>query len=143
MHAKKGGTKRPADSSIDAIQQRLSDVLSTFASLREDGRTLVERIHTSLLEMRQLRQQLREQRSGKPAVQHGGFSPARAVFLQAQFGFTERETEVAFLLAQGRSNVAIAKALGISAHTARHHTQRVLGKLKVHSRAEAGAKLRG
>jgi DNA-binding CsgD family transcriptional regulator len=33
--------------------------------------------------------------------------------------------------------------LGISAHTARHHTQRVLAKLKVHSRAEAGAKLRG
>jgi DNA-binding NarL/FixJ family response regulator len=143
MHAKKGGTKRPADSSIDAIQQRLSEVLSTFASLREDGRTLVDRIHTSLLEMRQLRQQLREQRSGTSVVQHGGFSPARAVFLQAQFGFTERETEVAFLLAQGRSNIAIAKGLGISTHTARHHTQRVLGKLKVHSRAEAGAKLRG
>jgi DNA-binding NarL/FixJ family response regulator len=142
-NSKKGATKRPADSSIDAIQQRLSQVLSTFASLREDGRTLIESIHSSLLEMRELRQQLREQRSGNTPVQHGGFSPARAVFLQAHFGFTERETEVAFLLAQGRSNVAIAKALGISTHTARHHTQRVLGKLNVHSRSEAGAKLRG
>ena len=47
------------------------------------------------------------------------------------------------LLAQGRSNVAIAKTLGISTHTARHHTQRVLAKMRVHSRAEAGAKLRG
>jgi DNA-binding CsgD family transcriptional regulator len=143
MQAKKGARKKPTDSSMDAIQQRLSDVLSTFASLREDGRSLLERIHSSLLEMRELRQQIREQRSGRTPVEHGGFSPARAVFLQAHFGLTERETEVAFLLAQGRSNVAIAKALDISTHTARHHTQRVLAKLKVHSRAEAGAKLRG
>jgi hypothetical protein len=28
-------------------------------------------------------------------------------------------------------------------HTARHHTQRILSKLEVHSRGEAGAKLRG
>jgi DNA-binding CsgD family transcriptional regulator len=143
MHAKKGAKKKPADSSIDAIQERLSEVLSTFASLREDGRTLIEHIHSSLLEMRNLRQQIREQRSGRTPAQHSGFSPARAVFLQSHFGLTDRETEVAFLLAQGRSNLAIAKALGISTHTARHHTQRVLGKLKVHSRAEAGAKLRG
>jgi DNA-binding CsgD family transcriptional regulator len=141
-HGKKGA-KKPSDSSVDGIQQRLSQVLSTFASLREDGRTLIENLHSSLLEMRELREQLREQRSGRVPVQHGGFSPARAVFLQAHFGLTERETEVAFLLAQGRSNVAIAKALGISTHTARHHTQRVLGKLNVHSRSEAGAKLRG
>ena len=33
--------------------------------------------------------------------------------------------------------------LGISPHTARHHTQRVLDKLGVHSRAAAGARLRG
>jgi DNA-binding CsgD family transcriptional regulator len=60
-----------------------------------------------------------------------------------QFGLTARETEVAMLLAKGRSNVSIAKTLGISTHTARHHTQRVLVKLRVHSRAEAGAKVRG
>jgi DNA-binding CsgD family transcriptional regulator len=143
MPTKKGARKKPTDSSMDAIQQRLSEVLSTFSSLREDGKTLLERIHSSLLEMRELRQQIREQRSGKIPVEHSGFSPARATFLQAHFGLTDRETEVAFLLAQGRSNVAIAKALDISTHTARHHTQRVLGKLRVHSRAEAGAKLRG
>jgi DNA-binding CsgD family transcriptional regulator len=143
MQAKKRARKGPADSSLDALHARLSEVLSTFAALREDGRSLLERIHSSLLEMRQLRQQIREQRSGKAPAEHSGFSPARAVFLQDHFGLTGREIEVAFLLAQGRSNVAIAKALGISTHTARHHTQRVLGKMKVHSRAEAGAKLRG
>jgi DNA-binding CsgD family transcriptional regulator len=50
---------------------------------------------------------------------------------------------VAAMLAQGRSNSAIAAALRISTHTARHHTQRVLAKLGVHSRAQAGAKVRG
>jgi DNA-binding NarL/FixJ family response regulator len=56
---------------------------------------------------------------------------------------TRREAEVAELLSQGRSNQAIARALNISEHTARHHTQRILSKLEVHSRGEAGAKLRG
>jgi DNA-binding CsgD family transcriptional regulator len=57
-------------------------------------------------------------------------------------GMTPREAEVASLLADGLSNTAVARRLGISPHTARHHTQRVLGKLGVHSRAEAGARLR-
>jgi DNA-binding CsgD family transcriptional regulator len=59
------------------------------------------------------------------------------------YGFTDREVEVARLLAQGRRNSAIATELGISPHTARHHTQRVLAKIGVHSRAEAVARLRG
>lgn len=59
------------------------------------------------------------------------------------YGLTERESDVARLLAEGRRNWAIATELGISPHTARHHTQRVLAKLGVHSRAEAVARLRG
>lgn len=62
--------------------------------------------------------------------------------LRARFGLTPRELEVARLLAEGRRNSAIAQALGISPHTARHHTQHVLAKLGAHSRAEAGARLR-
>jgi len=142
MHAKKAAKKK-SDSRPDTTQERLSQVLSSFATLRQDGQALIERIHTSLLEMRELRQQIREQRNRPTSGRHDGFAPARQAYLQMQFGITSRETQVAMLLAQGRSNMAIAKALGISAHTARHHTQRVLGKLKVHSRAEAGAKLRG
>ncbi len=141
MHAKKAGKKRSADSTSDGAQERLSEVLSTFATLREDGRALIERIHGSLLEMRDLRQQIRAQRTER--TPGGGFAPARTAYLQMEFGLTVRETQVALLLGQGRSNVAIAKTLGISTHTARHHTQRVLGKMKVHSWAEAGAKLRG
>jgi ATP/maltotriose-dependent transcriptional regulator MalT len=141
MHAKKAAKKQAADPNLDATQERLSEVLSTFATLREDGRAVIDRIHTSMLEMRDLRQQLREHRAGRTPAR-ADFAPARTAYLQMQFGLTARETEVAVLLAQGLSNVAIAKTLAISTHNARHHTQRVLGKLKVHSRAEAGAKLR-
>jgi DNA-binding NarL/FixJ family response regulator len=62
--------------------------------------------------------------------------------LQTRYGLTRREVQVAGLLAQGRSNSGIAQDLRISAHTARHHTQRILSKLEVHSRGEAGAKIR-
>jgi DNA-binding CsgD family transcriptional regulator len=68
--------------------------------------------------------------------------PPTALRLQDEYGLTPREVEVALLLSQGLSNSALARQLGISPHTARHHTQRVLGKLGVHSRAEAGARLR-
>lgn len=51
------------------------------------------------------------------------------------FRLTEREARVATLLARGRSNGEIARALGVSPHTARHHTESVLLKLGVHSRA--------
>jgi DNA-binding NarL/FixJ family response regulator len=143
MHANKAAKKRSADSSRDTTQERLSEVLSTFTTLREDGRALIKRIHSSLLEMRELRQQIREQRRGRTPGRDAGFAPTRSAHLQKQFGLTARETEVALLLAQGRSNVTIAKTLDISTHTARHHIQRVLSKLRVHSLAEAGAKLRG
>lgn len=50
------------------------------------------------------------------------------------FRLSRREMEVARLLADRRSNEEIAVALGISRHTARHHTERVLAKLGVRSR---------
>lgn len=59
------------------------------------------------------------------------------------FGFTRSEMRVASLLADGRSNKGVAAALCISPHTARRHTERVLAKLGVRSRAEVGPKLRG
>jgi DNA-binding NarL/FixJ family response regulator len=55
--------------------------------------------------------------------------------LQEQFGLTPREAEVTLLLAEGRSNDAIAEALVISPHTVRHHVQKVLRKLGASSRA--------
>jgi DNA-binding CsgD family transcriptional regulator len=58
--------------------------------------------------------------------------------LQARYCLTAREVDVAIELAHGRSNAAIARALSISPHTARHHAEKIFLKLGVHSRAEVG-----
>lgn len=47
---------------------------------------------------------------------------------------TARERQVAALLARRATNREIAAALGVSAHTARHHTEHVFAKLGVTSR---------
>jgi DNA-binding CsgD family transcriptional regulator len=60
----------------------------------------------------------------------------------ARFGLTVRELHVARLLAAGLSNERISAALGISPHTARRHTEKVLRKVGVTSRSAVGQKLR-
>gem|GEM_PF-1190535 len=62
--------------------------------------------------------------------------------LRARFQLTTRECEVARLLAAGRSNTEVATALGVTHHTARRHTEAVLRKLAVSSRAAVGAMIR-
>jgi len=132
----------PQDPIRTVSPDQLSALRATFTSLRQDGRQIIGRIRDSLDEMRQLRARLLEQRAA--AARAAGLKgPSRNATLQSTHGFTPREIQVAMLLAEGRSNVAIAAALRISPHTARHHTQRVLAKLSVHSRAAAGALLRG
>jgi DNA-binding NarL/FixJ family response regulator len=108
--------------------ERLSRLLSDLRELRAEGRRLVAGIHAAVQEMQHSSWKGREGRAGNR--------------LQVQYGMTSREAEVARLLEEGCSNSAIAQRLAISPHTARHHTQRVLGKLGVHSRSEAGAILR-
>ncbi|HET6836519.1 MAG TPA: LuxR C-terminal-related transcriptional regulator [Gemmatimonadales bacterium] len=118
---------------------KLAELLTSFSHLRNNNQALVQTLHGSIHELRELRSSLQKQH----AI---GLSPGtngkQDRSLAARFGLTRREVEVATLLAQGRSNQAIARQLKISAHTARHHTQRILSKLEVHSRGEAGAKIR-
>jgi len=52
---------------------------------------------------------------------------------------TAREVEVLRLVANGASNAAVAESLGISVHTVKRHVANLLQKLRVSSRAEAGA----
>lgn len=61
--------------------------------------------------------------------------------LRAEFGLTPRETEVAVLLAEGRSNNEIAEQFVISEHTARRHTEHVLRKLELNTRAAVAHRL--
>ena len=66
-----------------------------------------------------------------------------AAELMARFRLTSRECEVARLLADGRSNLEIATALEVTRHTARRHTEAVLRKLALRSRAQVGPALKG
>lgn len=60
--------------------------------------------------------------------------------LRARYRLTARELDVVRLLSEGLHNVELAMRLGISDSTARHHTESVLLKLGLHSRAQvAGA----
>jgi len=122
-------------------RNRFFDLLSTFSALRSNGQALIDQIRGSLDEMRELRTRLRHQQ-GTPTEpgSNGGGNGHPAI--RHLYGLTSREAQVASLLIHGQSNSAIAKELRISPHTARHHTQRILAKLGVHSRAAAGAKLR-
>jgi DNA-binding CsgD family transcriptional regulator len=63
--------------------------------------------------------------------------------VRQKFDLTNREVQVAHLLARLMSAREIASALGVSLSTARRHTERVLAKLGVHSRREVAAVLRG
>jgi DNA-binding CsgD family transcriptional regulator len=54
--------------------------------------------------------------------------------LRTRYGLTVRELQVASLIMHRLSNTEIARMLGISPHTARHHTENVLAKLGVRSR---------
>lgn len=53
--------------------------------------------------------------------------------------FTEREAEVAELMAAGRSNAEIADALGLSVFTVKNHVSSILMKVHAQSRTEATA----
>ena len=56
--------------------------------------------------------------------------------VESERQLTPRETQVARLLACRATNAEIAASLGISGHTARNHTRRVLEKLGLTSKTE-------
>jgi DNA-binding NarL/FixJ family response regulator len=64
---------------------------------------------------------------------------ARAAAREQFGGLTEREREVASLIAAGRSNIAIGQALVISERTVETHVTNILTKLNFQSRAQVAA----
>jgi DNA-binding CsgD family transcriptional regulator len=57
------------------------------------------------------------------------------------FGLTPRETEVAVLLADRRTEREISDLLGVKPTTVRRHTERIFRKLSLHSRKDVAGKL--
>lgn len=80
---------------------------------------------------------LRERLHSSPG--DGAAARSAGMRLAEKHQLTPRELEVALLLSGGASNAVIASALRISQHTAHHHTRHILVKLRLHSRARAGA----
>jgi DNA-binding CsgD family transcriptional regulator len=61
--------------------------------------------------------------------------------LRVRFGLTTQEIRVARSIAEGSRNDVIARRLGISPHTARRHTEHVLDKLGIASRAQVAERI--
>lgn len=64
---------------------------------------------------------------------------AASEWLQAEFGLTKRECDVAALLAQGKSAAVIAERLVLSKETVRSYTKAIYAKMDVHSKDELAA----
>src|SRR4029079_8618795 len=54
---------------------------------------------------------------------------------------SERERDIMLVLAAHASTKAVARALGLAAETVKHHLKRIYGKLGVHTREEALARV--
>ncbi|HEX2218341.1 MAG TPA: LuxR C-terminal-related transcriptional regulator [Gemmatimonadales bacterium] len=115
------------------LRERLAALLASDDALQRERFDLMQRIRQSLVELR-----AQHSEAGSRALEETR-AASTTERLATRFGFTRREAEVALLLAGGSPNAAIAHVLGISEHTARHHTRHVLLKLGLHSRARAGA----
>jgi DNA-binding NarL/FixJ family response regulator len=66
--------------------------------------------------------------------------PPRYVLLEREEQLTPREREVLACFAEGLGSESIARRLAIAKVTVRNHAQRILSKLRVHSRLAAVAR---
>ena len=75
------------------------------------------------------------------ALERPPADPLSEAGLRTRFRLTPKEARIARLVALGRSNPDIARALCLSVHTVRHHVEHVLRKLRVKSRQEVAPAL--
>jgi DNA-binding CsgD family transcriptional regulator len=87
----------------------------------------------------EIEQLARRARIGLEQSTEASDEPATEAAAWEHFGLTERELEVIGHLAEGLSNVEIAKRLFISPKTASAHVSNILRKLGVQGRVEAAA----
>ena len=102
------------DDPVHAANLDIAGVLSRAASVRQ-----VSAAVAALAEGLMVRPALPQIATGAPGM------------------LTPREVDVLGRIAEGMSNKAVARDLGISAHTVKYHLEAVFAKLAVRSRAEA------
>jgi DNA-binding NarL/FixJ family response regulator len=117
------------------MRERLAAVLETTDELERCRSQLLSEMRTTIGKIRSLRERLHSNHE----TGDGAVARSPGIRLAEKYQLTPRELEVALLLSGGASNAMIASSLRISQHTARHHTRHILVKLRLHSRARAGA----
>lgn len=158
LHATPALVERLApDPERERVQQALAAAAAQVASaLREGPAALPQLTRERTLQTAHARYRVSVVRSdgwlppgaGVLLLVDGGAAPpaAERASLTAASGpptadLTPRELAVARLLADGRSNLEVAAALGVSANTAQTHTRHILSKLGLRSRAGVRARL--
>ena len=131
-------------------RERWRQTLERWATLRREHEDRLNQLRASVPASQALRRSMRERAEAarRPITplaisvpRPGAGEPIQGGALRDRYGMTVREAQTAMLLAAGHSNAAIAAALAVSPHTARHHTESVLVKLGVHSRSQAATVL--
>jgi DNA-binding CsgD family transcriptional regulator len=130
---------------VSDLEERLARARLITDALDAQRRTALQELRESLRQLRELGSTMTQLRrtDGHTSPDPIGAGPREngaGVFGVAErYGLSLRELEVALLISQGFSNREIAETVRVSTHTARHHTQHVLGKLGVRSRSRAAA----
>lgn len=104
----------------------------------EDGR-LAERLIAALHEAPGVRLARPGEAADAALVAVDGRRARSSAEIADEMALTPRELEVLALMAEGASNKAIARRLGISVHTAKFHVGQVLDKLDATGRTDAVA----
>jgi DNA-binding NarL/FixJ family response regulator len=113
---------------------------SVFAALRAGARGYILKDSDEEEILRAIRAVAAGESLFSPAVANrvlSFFATVRPVAPSAFPGLTGRERDILSLLAQGRSNAAIAQDLGLSVKTVANNVSTIFGKLQVADRAEA------
>jgi non-specific serine/threonine protein kinase len=115
---------------LEPIRQALSESAYLAAWAEGQGFTLEHAVEYAFAELATLSEEVTRREAP-----HAPRQPTKEDF----GGLTAREREVAALIAQGKSNRAIAAALVVGVKTVEAHTTRILTKLGFSSRAQIAA----
>jgi DNA-binding CsgD family transcriptional regulator len=142
-----------ADPERRAIETSMHRLARSTAELRQNGKTAVrslgvsgERVLTTVRGHYRLCASLAGESGPSPAgvlvlLEPLFREPLTDAELRERFGLTRQEVRVARQIADGAHNDEVARRLGISPHTARRHTEHILGKLEIASRAQVAERI--